>query len=302
MRVRITLCGMLAAALLRPLLCPAELKVASLNPVVGDLARQVGGERVRVLELMKPGENPHLYEPSPDQLRQAHDADLVLAAGKGLEIYLPDLRDSLGRSKPLLEVGRKIPSLKADKGEIFICCPAHAGTTIDPHWWHSVINLQRAARIIEAEFARLDPDGRAYFRQRCREYERRLDDLASWIRREVHRIPRRDRILTTAHTAFGYFCRDFGFKSIPVQGLSTEDSADPAHLALVVAAIRRQGVRTVFPEKYVNTKLLEAVARETGIALGGYLLPGGPDPETPTCEAMMRHNVETMVKALAPKE
>ncbi len=299
--VRLTARSTLAAALL-PLFGLAELRVASLNPVVADLARQVGGERVRVIELMKPGENPHVYEPSPEQLRQAHDADLVLAAGKGLESYLPDLRDSLGRNKALLEVGRNIPSLRADKGEIFICCPAHAGTTIDPHWWHSVKNLQRAARIIEAEFAHLDPGGRDYFRQRCRDYSRRMDTLEIWVKREVHRIPRRHRVLTTAHTAFGYFCRDFDFKSIPVQGLSTEDSTDPAHVALVVEAIRRQGVRKVFPEKNVNTKMLEAVAKETGIDFGGYLLAGGPEAENPTCEAMIRHNVETIVRALAPKE
>lgn len=291
-----------AAAALLPLLCLAELKVASLNPIVSDIARQVGGERVTVIELMKPGENPHIYEPTPEQLRQAHDADLVMAAGKGLESYLPDLRDSIGKDKPVLEVGRKIPSLKIGKDEIFICCPAHAATAIDPHWWHSVKNLQRAARIVADTFGEMDADGEAYYSARCRQYTQQLDDLISWIKKEVYRIPRGDRILATAHTAFGYFCRDFGFRAVAVQGLSSEVNADPAHVSAVIKTIRSENIKAVFPEKNTNPKILETITQETGIKMGGCLLAGSPEPEAPTCEAMIRHNVRAIAEALASGE
>ena len=285
-----------------PLLCMAELTVASLNPVVTDIARQVGGERVRVIELMKPGENPHIYEPSPRQLREAHNAVLILAAGKGLETYLPDLRDSMGNEKAILEVGRTIPSLKIKKDQIFICCPTHASSAIDPHWWHSIKNLQRAARIIADQFEDLDPAGEEYYNERKRNFSERMDKLNRWAKKEIHKIPRRSRILATAHTSFGYFCRDFGFKALAVQGLSSETNADPSHMTAVIKTIKDENIRAIFPEKNVNPKLLDTIIRETGITQGGTLLAGSPAAENPTCEAMMRHNVETIVKALAPEK
>ena len=283
-----------------PLWTVADLTVASLNPIVSDLARQIGGEHVKVVELMRAGENPHIYEPSPMQLRQANTAALFMAAGKGLESYLPDLRDTLGRDKRILEVGEKIPSLKMSHSELFVCCPGHhhSHNAIDPHWWHSIKNLRMAARIIEETFAELDKTNQEYYKTRRSEYVRQLYALEKWVKKEIYRIPRRERILTTAHTAFSYFCHDFGFKAVPIQGLSTEVDAEPQHLASVIETIRRERIRAVFPEKNVNPKLLETVIKETGVRVGGYLLTGSPEPENPTVEAMFRHNVETIVNAL----
>jgi len=293
-------CRMSAVILLAPWTVYAGVTAASLNPIVTDLARQVGGRHLTIIELMRAGENPHVYEPTPEQLRSAAQADIVLAAGKGLESYLPDLRDTLGRNVQILEVGRNIPSLKISSGEIFICCPGHAGSAIDPHWWHSIRNLQRAARIIAEAFAELDPANQDYFKRQSEAYSDRLDELNSWIKKEIYRIPRQNRILTTAHTSFGYFCRDFGFKSIPLQGLSSEGTPAPQHLTSVVKAIRNSRIKAVFPEKNVNPGLINTIIRECGVRAGGHLLAGSPEPEDPTCEAMFRHNVTVIVNALAP--
>jgi zinc/manganese transport system substrate-binding protein len=279
-----------------------ELTVASLNPVVSDLARQVGGERVRLIELMKAGDNPHAYTPTPEQLRAAHQAALILAAGKGLETFLPDVRDNLTGNQQILEVGNTLPSLTASHDHACSSCAHHSHSAIDPHWWHSIKNLQRAARIIAQAFAGLDPTDEEYFNSRCRDYCRVLDTLDSWVRKEIYKIPRQERLLTTAHASFGYFCRDYGFTAVPVQGLSTETSPDPQQITAVITAIREQGIKAVFPEKNVNPALMVMIMRETGVKTGGYLLAGSPDPESPTCEAMIRHNVTTIVSALAPEK
>ncbi|MDA3924810.1 MAG: metal ABC transporter substrate-binding protein [Kiritimatiellae bacterium] len=283
-----------------PLLCLAGLTAASLNPIVTDLARQVGGDRVEIIELMKAGDNPHVYEPNPEQLRAANQTDIILAAGKKLESYLPDLRDSLGRDKTILEVGNEIPSLKLSKSQIFICCPDHASSQIDPHWWHSIKNLQRGAVIIADAFSKISPENADFFTKQSRDYCKQLDKLNRWVKKEIYKIPRKRRILTTAHTSFGYFCRDFGFKSIPIQGLSSEVNTDPKHMTDVIKVIKKEGVTAIFPEKNVNPKLLEMVMREAGVKNGGYLLAGSPEPESPTCIAMIRYNVTTIVNALAP--
>ena len=279
---------------------PGQLVVASLNPIVADLARQVGGERVTVIELMKPGMNPHAYRPSPADMRATRAARLVLAAGKGLETYLGDVEDSLEPGQSVLEVGARLPDLTIEHGdEVYACCPNHSVGAVDPHWWHDVRQAKRAARILAGEFARLDEAGASVYRERAGMYEGRLDELHRWIVKEVSRIPRRQRVLATSHAAFSYFCDAYGFRSVPIQGLSTERQATPNYLAEVIDTIRREGVRAIFPEVAANPKVIEAMVKETGVRVGGRLLAGTPG-DGATYEAMMRHNVTAIVAALAP--
>lgn len=276
----------------------AQLSVASLNPVLTDLARQIGGERVTVIELMRTDENPHAYNPTPRQLQAAGQAQLILASGKGLESYLQDIRDNLTQGQRLLEVGATIPSLIAEHSD----CghDHHHHDAVDPHWWHSIKNIKRAGRIIAAALAELAPQSSDYFHTRRDEYNRKLDQLERWARKELATIPRSERVLTTAHNSFGYFCRDFGFETAPILGLSSETTPEPRQITEIVKTVKLKNIKAVFPEKNVNPKTVETIARETGIQLGGYLLAGSPEKENPTYEAMFRHNVSTITKALAP--
>lgn len=291
---------MLAAC---PLWASEVLRVVSLNPIATDLARQVGGDAVEVVELMKPGQDPHAYAPSPSDLKAAEGATLILAMGKGLETYLDGLRDSLAPGQSIFEIGRMIPSLRIEEGmELFTCCPAHAHGVADPHWWHSVRNVRRAARLTADAFARALPSEAAGFRERAKSYDQRLAVLETWAKQEIGRIPPARRRLTTAHAAFNYFCEDFRFKPVPVLGLSTLDQPRPGQMRQVLDTLEAEGIAVIFPEASANPAPLAAVAREAGVRLGGALLAGSPLPGAPTFEAMFRHNVETLVKALAVED
>lgn len=283
-----------ACAVLTAFPAVADLVVASLNPVMADLARQVGGENVTVVDLMKPGMNPHTFSPSPEDMRKADKADIVLVAGKGLEKFLDDIRGNLSSDQEIFEVGRRIPSILINAEDtIFACCPGHVGGSLDPHWWLSIENMQRAGRLLGAEFAKLDPENQEAYRANAREYALRLDDLQVWAKNEISRIPRNERILATAHLAYAYFCREFGFKSLPVGSHGT----DPGYLGKVVDSLKSNQVKVVFPERSTKPSTLEAMVRDTDVTVGGYLLADTPDPKEPTYEAMMRHNINTIMAA-----
>lgn len=273
------------------------IKIASLNLIVSDLARQVGGSDVEVIDLMPLGSDPHTFSPTPDDLKTASRTDLVLAAGKGLETYLKDIVRSLG-DVPVFEVGRSVPSLRVTVGEIFICCPDHATGSIDPHWWHSVKNSKRAAKGIARKFAEIDPGNAKSYDARYRAYAEKLDALYKWARAEIARIPRRDRELTTAHAAFGYLCREFGLRSIAVQGLSTEDNPNPTYLKDVVKTLITEDVQAVFPESVANPKVIASMVRETGVKVGGGLYACTLPSVSLTYEGMVRTNITIIVKAL----
>ncbi len=279
-----------------------KLKIASLHPIISDLARQVGGDRVDVTDLMPKDSNPHTYYPTPANLKIASGADLVLASGKGLEAYLEEFRESLGGNVPVYEVGRAVPSLKVEVDEVFVCCPTHASGAIDPHWWHSIRNMRRAVMAMADEFARLRPEERDVFRSNADAYAIKLDALYHWAKTEISSIPRADRELTTAHAAFGYLCREMGLRSITVLGLTTAQDAEPGYLKDVIRTLREYHVRAVFPEVNANPKVLESIARDAGVAIGGHLYADLVGLAESNYESMVRHNILTIVHSLKGSE
>ena len=288
--------GVILLSALSSSMAYARLKVASLHPLMTDVAKQVAGQHAQIIQLMDTHADPHHFQPSPRTLAKAKGARLYLASGKNLETYLGRLRDTLGSRATVLEVGKKIPSLKISaRDSHYVCCPHHAHGAIDPHWWHKASNMQKAARIIAKEFTRLDPDNAASYKANAAAYSRRLASLDTWIKREVSRIPRKHRVLSTAHAAFGYFCKEYGFKALPVKGLTARHKTNASYQAEAIREIRKNGVKAIFPERLANPKELRVIAKETGVKIGGTLIADGAH----NYEQMMRGNVQKIVKSLA---
>jgi zinc/manganese transport system substrate-binding protein len=289
--------------LLLSLLCiasaQAELKVAALHPILGDLARQVGGKHVEVVDLLQPGGDLHHFDPSAKSLSSIKGVRLVLASGKNAESYLDKLSDSLGAGVKIVEVGKPIPSLKISAdNDIFMCCPAHAVGGIDPHWWHSADNMKRAARVVANEFTAADPANAADYKAGATAAEAKFSALKSWAQQQISVIPKANRKLVTAHAAYGYFCKEYGFKSIPLLGLSREDDPSAQYIANTIKVIRENNIRAIFPEDQANPKVLTEITRETGAKVGKELVADGTAPHAHTFEDMLRHNVNAIVEGL----
>jgi len=272
----------------------AQLEVASLHPLVGGLAREIGGDRVEVVDIAKPGFKPHRFEPTARDLAALDSSELVLASGKGLERYLDDLRDSLGET-PLVEVGAGIPSRNLEGDEIHCSDCGHDHGEIDPHWWHDVSNMERAAKIVGEALGEADPDSAEYYADRSKELRRRLSKLDAWVRAELAKVPRAQRQLVTAHAAFGYFCEAYRFEPVYLLGLSGDHEVPARELAEQVERLRDRGVRAVFPERFNNPKVLARIAEECGATLGEPLIADGAVADY---EAMMKGNVLAIVGAL----
>ncbi len=289
--------SLLSALFILPLPA-ADLKVASLHPLVGDLARQVGGERVEVVDLIGKNGDPHHFEPAPADIEKAAGAELYLASGMGMESYLGSLREILADKVAVVEIGKDLPSIEGE------CDHDHEGHDhahdheIDPHWWHSIDLFRRATTVTAEAFSKADPAGAETYAKNAAAYRAKLDELDRWTRKEIARIPRDKRHLATAHAAFGYFCKDYGFEAIPVQGLSREQMPDPKKLAALVGELKEHEVGAIFPEKESNPKILQVLTKDTGIKLGKPLHADGSGVES--YEAMVRENVAAIVAGLAP--
>ncbi len=276
----------------------APLPVSALHPLMADLARQVGGTRVEVYDVASEAGNLHHFEPRPADLQHMQASAVVLASGKNLEPYLDRLKSSLG-GIPIIEVGRSLPSLSVDPDLAHDGCASHRASAIDPHWWHGVDNMRRAARVVAQAFARQDPANEEYFLNRATAYGQQLDDLKRWALEELEKIPRGQRKLVTAHNAFGYFAKEFGFEVIAIAGLNKEQNTTPREQAATLDAVMKSGVRAVFPEMNTNHKSLDSIVSSTGTHLGPPLIADGNGPgKLAGFEAMFRYNVATITQAL----
>lgn len=277
------------------LVSQAQMKVAALNPMLADLAHQVGGSDVTVIDLMGENGDPHSFQPTPSKLSEANGAQIYLASGKNLEPFLPKLESILAGKSEILVVGKKITSLRVSgDSSIYACCPKHSQGSIDPHWWHSLENWRRATSIVEKSFATADPAHAADYKARASAYRKKLSSTKSWAKKTIATIPRDQRNLATAHAAFGYFCKEFGFKSIPLQGLNKEHSASPQYIAEAIDVLKKNQVKAIFPEKNANTKSLNTISQSTGATIAPALYAD----TAPSIIGMFQHNVTTITKAL----
>jgi zinc/manganese transport system substrate-binding protein len=281
-------------------LAKEEVQVVALHPLLGELAEQIGGDHVEVTNLLAPGEDPHLFQPRPEDVKRVSQADLILAGGLGLEPYLDQLRGGAGSKAGWLLVGDKLP--EPLEGEHV--CGAHDhdhdhGSEFDPHWWHSVANMKHAAELVNEELGKLLPQSREELTGRTEAVIDQLDELEQWVRREVARLPRERRVLVTSHQAFAYLGHDYGFTILPLVGLSTTDQPSSQGVRELIGTLREKQVRALFAEDRENSRVLEQILQETGAKLGGVLYADGPgDNGASTYDAMMRYNISTIVGAL----
>lgn len=290
-------------------LSAAGVKVAALHPLLGDLARQIGGDRVEVVDLLQPTGNLHHFEPTTQEMAAAMGAQLVLATGKNMEPYLARLRDALPADTRVLELGDVIPDVPVpaaaghgehsgehdhDHGE----CSAHGPN--DPHWWHTPGNMKRAGRRLAAELASIDPGHAADYRARSKEWNRKMDALDADARARLASIPAERRILVTGHASMCHFCEAYGFTPMAVQGISMQDEGNAASLAALLGRLRAAEVGAIFTEINASPKMLDTIARQLGVPTYP-LITDGLHPDYRDFASVFRFNVETVARALSPQ-
>ena len=291
---------LIGAAFIRSAQTAETLKIASFSTVLTEIAQQVGGNHVSVAGLVKPGQDPHEYQPTPADLEQAADARLILLSGKHLEHYLDKVQQATGAKAESLAVGDALPTLemKADPDEPQ-AKQAPNGMIDDPHWWNSVTNVERATVIVRDALIKLDQADQADFEKNAQTYLAKLAALNNWAKRKVAELPRDKRKLVTSHDAFQYLARDYGFKIYAIEGVSTETEPSDRHVAELIDAIKNQRVKAIFLENTLNPKVSREITRETGAKIGGSLYADGlGNGDGSTYEGLVRHNISTIVDAL----
>ena len=278
---------------------PALRVVASFS-ILGDWVRQVGGERVAVEVLVGPGSDAHVFSPKPAQARQVGEAQVLFSSGLGFEGWMSRLLKTTNFK------GRHVVASQGVKKLVGSDAPGHGhghdhGAAPDPHAWQDVANARIYVGNIAEGLCAADAAGCASYRRNAAAYDQQLEALDREIRAAWGRIAPPQRLVITSHDAFGYYARAYGVRFLAPQGISTDSEASAQGVARLVRQIRQQGAKALFVESISDPRLIEQIARETGLQAASTELYS--DSLAPTGEAsgylgMMRHNTRALTQAI----
>jgi zinc/manganese transport system substrate-binding protein len=278
----------------------AEIEVVASFSILGDLVREVGGERVAVHALVGPDQDAHVYEPRPSDARRTGSARLVVANGLGFDDWLPRLARSAGYKGAVVVASDGIRPLSMNGSDDHSGHDSSAGR-IDPHAWQDVGNVRTYIDNIAAALAAADPDGADIYRGNAARYRAALDALDAGIREAIARLPKERRKVVSSHDAFGYFARAYGVRFLAPVGVAGHTEAGARSVARLIAQLQREKAPAVFLENVSDPRLIERIRSESGAVAGGTLysdaLSSASGP-APTYLAMMRHNLATLMAAL----
>jgi len=268
------------------------LRVVATSTQVADLAANVGGDRVRVTSLLKPGIDPHDYEPSPADIDAIAHADLVLENGVGLEAWLGDTVDSSGFDGPVVDTSQGVRLRMA-------------GGAADPHIWQNPRNAERMAANIERGLAAAEPSAATTFQANLAAYTRQLQALDSEVQRQIDSLA--NKKLVTNHDAFGYYIDRYGLQLVGsvIPSFDTSAELSGRDIRDLVAEIKATRVKAVLSETSLPPRTAETIGREAGVKVvtgedalyGDTLGPRGSDGDTYL--KMIRHNTRTIVSNLS---
>lgn len=279
-----------------------RLNVVATTGQIADTVANVGGDLVDLTTLLGPGIDPHSYVPTEGNMTTLQNADVIFYNGLHLEARMDRVLQQIAQSSTItvVAVAETLPE------SLLLSWEPEAGMPYDPHVWNDVQLWIQVTETIRDTLAAADPAHAAIYAANAATYIEQLQALHTEIQAAVSQIPQERRVLVTAHDAFGYFGRAYGFTVEAVQGISTETEASTADIQALASLVIERQVPAIFIETTISPRTIEAVqaaVRAAGheVKLGGELFSDAMDePGTPagTYIGMMRHNVNTIVEAL----
>lgn len=267
--------------------------VASFS-ILSDIVKQIGGDRVKVITLVRRDCDPHNFEPSPQDSKLLSQADVVFVNGLGLEGWIDRLVSAAGNQKRLVIASHGINKqpMMMDKSKNKIK---------DPHAWNSMKNgIKYATNVMNALIA-TDPEDANYFRDRGIAYIQKLQNLDMFAKMQFSLVPRHKRKVLTSHNAFGYFGDEYGVTFISPAGLSTETESSASEVASLIKQIKQEKFSTYFIENQTDSRLIKQIAAATGAKAGGELYPealSGVHGPAATYVQACKHNVRVLLSSM----
>ena len=302
-----------------------KVKAVASFSILDDMVRQVGGDRVEVVSLVKPDADAHVFSPTPADAKTLAGADIFFVNGLGFEGWMERLEKSSGFKGKTVVVSKGVKPLAMEEEEGHHHGEeaehdqddhakekhdhdehAEAGhdehEVTDPHAWQDLANGKIYVANIRDGLIAADPEGKAVYEANAAKYLEAIAKEETAVKAAIATLPPERRKIITSHDAFGYFGSAYGLEIIAPEGVSTESEASAQDVAKIIRQIKQEKIPAVFLENVTDHRLLDQIARESGAKIGGTLYSdalSGPDGPASTYLDMFRHNAGALTAALS---
>ncbi len=276
------------------------LRIVATTGMVADLVRHIAGEHGDVMALIGSGVDPHLFKATRYDIKKMHEADVVFYSGLMLEGRLQEVLKQVNSSnRPVVAVTDRLD-------HAYLRSPPDFEGHFDPHVWMDVAAWSRCVDWVDETLSKIDPVHADQFHQNAKAYQTELAELHEYVRKVIASIPESQRVLVTAHDAFGYFGRTYGIEVRSIQGVTTESEAGIQDVNRLVDFLVERKLPAIFVESSVNGKNIHAViegtkSRNVSIRIGGELFSDAMGTEGTyegTYIGMIDHNATRIAHAL----
>jgi len=266
-------------------------KIVTSASMIADMTKEIVGDLHDVEMIVPIGGDPHLHEPTPSNARLVSKADLIFINGLTFEGWITELIENSGTKATVVTVTEKIRPLTSQTYE----------NSYDPHAWMDASLVIGYVESIAEAVSEIDPSNASVYEERLASYKEQLTKLDQEIKAAINSIPEKKRVLITSHDAFQYYGRRYGIQLEAIMGISTEAEAQTSDIRRVNKVIEENKVPAIFVESTINPKLIQQLAQDNKVSIGGELFADSlGDEESPasTYIDMMRYNTQTIVTAL----
>lgn len=277
------------------------LQVATSFSILEDLVKNVGGDKISVVNFVPRDGDAHSYQPSAQDVKNLSQAKVVFVNGLGLETWFDRLAKNSGSKARIVELAKGIKARKLEEAHEAGEAHDHDHGELDPHAWWNPINAIFYVTKIRDALSQADPSNKATYSSNAARYSRMIADMDAWAKLEVAKIPKAKRKIVTNHDALGYLADRYGFRVLGtvIPGGGTERAPSAKETADLIRIIRREQVKAIFVENVINPKLAQTIARETKVSIAPSLYTdalGAVGSSGETYLKAFRHNVSTLVK------
>ncbi len=294
----IGLCLLLISGCSRSKHVEGKINIVATTTMLTDLVSQIGKDHVSLTGLMGPGIDPHLYQASAGNVIDMQNADIVVYNGVHLEGKMSEIFDELSKVNKT--------TIKLEDGLNQSALIHVDEETLDPHIWFDVKNWEDGARYVAQQLSAYDPENAADYAQNAQDYLKQLEELDTYVRTRAEELPSSQRYLVTAHDAFNYFARAYGFEVVAIQGISTSSEASTTNIRHLADLIVEKKIKAIFVESSVPTKTIQSLkdavsSRGFNVEIGGSLYSdslGDKQSNTETYIKTVKANIDTIVDAL----
>lgn len=275
-----------------------RLRIVCTTSILADTVRSLVDDQVQVISLMGPGIDPHLYKARESDMRALSHADLIIYHGLHLEGKMADIFSTLAQHKKTIAINDVLDSTLLQKSTQF--------NAYDPHIWHDVRLWIEVVNHLQTSLTHYDQSNAKIYADKTAIYIQQLQELDNYVRKQSNSIPKKQRILVTAHDAFNYFAKAYDFEVVGLQGISTDSDISTKDIQNIVDYIIHHQVHTLFIESSIPQRSLQAVqnavhARGWHVTIGGELYSdalGDMQTTAHTYIGMIKHNIDTIVVGL----